>query len=91
MYVRQGCEYAGIYMLPVCYAGFIMHALTRQRYMSIHSNVALHHALHIIMHNVRMYAIHINACIVNTTLGCSYWCTSIQHELDTYMQYYISL
>ena len=32
------------YMLPVCYAGFIMHALTRQRYMLIHSNVALHHA-----------------------------------------------
>ena len=48
-----------------------------------------------IMHNVRtyvrMYAIHINACIVNTALGCSYWCTSIQHELDTYMHYYISL
>ena len=38
-----------------------------------------------------MYTIHINACIVNTALGCSYWCTSIQHELDTYMQYYISL
>ena len=47
--------------------------------------------VHIVRTYVRMYAIHINACIVNTALSCSYWCTSIQHELDTYMQYYISL
>ena len=53
MYVRQGCDYAGTCSQCAIYAGFIMHALTRQRYMLIHSNVALHHALHIIMHNVR--------------------------------------
>ena len=48
-----------------------------------------HNIMHNV-HNVRTYSTHINACIVNTALGCSCWCISIQHELDTHMQYYIS-